>query len=144
MQIHNISSFIKRKKRIGRGGKRGSYSGRGMKGQKSRAGHKIRPALRDIVLKFPKKRGIGNVRIKKENIFEVNLLNIDKKFNTGEKVDLESLKNKKIINIPKKIKNPKVKILGKGNLNKSLIFDASLSFSEKAKSKIEKSNSKIQ
>jgi ribosomal protein L18E len=29
-------------------------------------------------------------------------------------------------------------------LNKSLIFDASLSFSEKAKSKIEKSNSKIQ
>jgi large subunit ribosomal protein L15 len=144
MQIHNISSFIKRKKRIGRGGKRGSYSGRGMKGQKSRAGHKIRPALRDIVLKFPKKRGIGNVRVKKENIFEVNLLNIDKKFNAGEKVDLESLKNKKIINIPKKIKNPKVKILGKGNLNKSLIFDASLSFSEKAKSKIEKSNSKIQ
>ncbi len=43
--------------RIGRGGKRGTTSGRGQKGQKSRAGRRIRPAARDLVLKFPKWRG---------------------------------------------------------------------------------------
>ncbi|MEK7766279.1 MAG: uL15 family ribosomal protein, partial [bacterium] len=43
---------------MGRGGKRGTYSGRGEKGQRKRAGHRIRPAARDIILKFPKLRGI--------------------------------------------------------------------------------------
>ena len=39
MQLHQLRSAYKRKKakRIGRGGKRGSYSGRGSKGQKARA-----------------------------------------------------------------------------------------------------------
>ena len=39
MQIHELKPNHKRKtgKRIGRGGKRGTYSGRGVKGQKSRA-----------------------------------------------------------------------------------------------------------
>ena len=41
----------KSKKRIGRGGKRGTYSGRGIKGQKARAGHRIRPEIRDILKK---------------------------------------------------------------------------------------------
>jgi len=59
MQIHQIKPKIKKKNRkiIGRGGKRGTYSGRGIKGQKSRAGRKIRPELRDIIKKLPKKRG---------------------------------------------------------------------------------------
>lgn len=144
MQIHNLSSNLKKKRRIGRGGKRGSYSGRGMKGQKSRAGHKIRPTLRDVILKFPKKRGVGNIKLKKDNLFVVNLFVIDKKFNVNEKVNLETLKEKKILDIPKRIKNPKVKILAKGQLTKSLIFDSTLIFSEKAKLKIERSNSQIQ
>ena len=46
--------------RIGRSGKRGSYSGRGQKGQRSRSGHRIRPAERDIILKIPKMRGFRN------------------------------------------------------------------------------------
>jgi len=45
------------KKRIARGGKRGTYSGRGHKGQKSRSGRNIRPAERDIILRLPKLRG---------------------------------------------------------------------------------------
>ncbi|MEK7341913.1 MAG: uL15 family ribosomal protein, partial [Candidatus Binatota bacterium] len=36
----------KKRKRVGRGGKRGTYSGRGSKGQKSRAGARIRPGFR--------------------------------------------------------------------------------------------------
>lgn len=59
MQIHELKpeNKPKKKKRIGRGGKRGTYCGRGLKGQKSRAGRRIRPAVRDFVLKTPKLRG---------------------------------------------------------------------------------------
>lgn len=59
MQLHQIQSSHKRKtkKRIGRGGKRGTYCGRGMKGQKARAGAKMKPAIRDLIKKIPKLRG---------------------------------------------------------------------------------------
>lgn len=60
MQLHDLKGARKSKKRVGRGGKRGTYSGRGQKGQKSRAGRKIRPAVRDLILRFPKKRGFKN------------------------------------------------------------------------------------
>jgi large subunit ribosomal protein L15 len=62
MQLHNIQPKTKRasKKRVGRGGKRGTYSGRGVKGQRSRAGHNIRPGLRDLLISIPKLRGYRN------------------------------------------------------------------------------------
>lgn len=62
MQLHEVRPITKNKskKRIGRGGKRGTYSGRGMKGQKSRAGRKIRPAVRDLMQRTPKLRGAKN------------------------------------------------------------------------------------
>lgn len=143
IQIHQISFKLKRKKRIGRGGKKGNYSGRGIKGQKARAGAKIRPALRDVILKFPKKRGLGNIKIEK-NIFEVNLIDIDKKFFEGEKVEEKTLKEKGIINIPKSIKNYKIKILGKGKLTKKLIFSKNLLYSQKVIEKIKSSGSVIE
>jgi len=49
-----------KKPRIGRGGKRGFSSGRGQKGQKSRSGHRIRPAERDLIMRIPKLRGYKN------------------------------------------------------------------------------------
>lgn len=142
MQVHQINFKLKKSKRIGRGGKKGSYSGRGIKGQKSRAGRKIRPALRDIILKLPKKRGLGNIKIKK-NIFEVNLQDIDKNFKAGEVVNYQALKERKILKIPKSIKKFKIKILGKGKLTKSLNFDRNFIFSESARLKLENSGSKI-
>ncbi len=60
MQINELPSIKKRVQRIGRSGKRGSYSGRGVKGQKSRAGRRLRPAERDLILRIPKKRGFKN------------------------------------------------------------------------------------
>lgn len=61
MQLHDlVSSVNKSKKRIGRGGKRGTTSGRGTKGQKSRSGHRMRPAVRDLILRLPKRRGFAN------------------------------------------------------------------------------------
>lgn len=40
MQLHELKPKhkAKKKKRVGRGGKRGTFSGRGVKGQKARAG----------------------------------------------------------------------------------------------------------
>ncbi len=143
IQIHQIKIKLKEKKRIGRGGKKGNYSGRGMKGQKARAGHKIRPALRDLILRLPKKRGWKNVRIRK-NIFEVNLDQIDEKFDFQEIVSLQTLKEKGVLKVPRGVKSYKVKILGRGNLSKSLIFKPEFIFSEKALKKIELSGSKIE
>src|SRR5258708_5848915 len=48
----------RKKMTVGRGGKRGKTSGRGTKGQKARAGRKIRPALRDTIKKLPRLRGV--------------------------------------------------------------------------------------
>lgn len=61
MKLHQLSSIkSKRVQRIGRGGKRGSTSGRGTKGQRSRAGRRIRPAMRDLIIRLPKRRGFRN------------------------------------------------------------------------------------
>lgn len=65
MQLHELKPIHprKRRKRVGRGGKRGTFSGRGTKGQKSRAGASVRPGFRggDTPLwkVFPKQRGAG-------------------------------------------------------------------------------------
>ncbi|HDH31277.1 MAG TPA: 50S ribosomal protein L15 [Candidatus Wolfebacteria bacterium] len=80
MQLHQLKpkTKSKNKKRIGRGGKRGTYSGRGIKGQKSRAGHKIRPAERDLIQRLPKLRGIKNKPLKSKPVV-VNFSDLEKK-----------------------------------------------------------------
>lgn len=62
MQLHELQPLhpAKNEKRIGRGGKRGTTSGRGTKGQKARSGHRIRPAERDLIQQLPKLRGFKN------------------------------------------------------------------------------------
>ncbi|KKT28441.1 MAG: 50S ribosomal protein L15 [Candidatus Yanofskybacteria bacterium GW2011_GWA1_44_21] len=63
MQLHNIKPNTPRKnqKRVGRGGKRGTFSGHGTKGQKGRAGASVKPGFRGgdnrIWQLFPKLRG---------------------------------------------------------------------------------------
>ena len=59
MQLHQLKPTHKAKaaKRVGRGGKRGTYSGRGMKGQKSRAGARMQPLVRELIKRYPKLRG---------------------------------------------------------------------------------------
>ncbi len=59
MQLHELQPNTKRRagKRVGRGGKRGTTAGRGTKGQKARAGHRIRPEIRDVIKRLPKLRG---------------------------------------------------------------------------------------
>jgi large subunit ribosomal protein L15 len=143
MLINQIRFRLKKKKRIGRGGKKGNYSGRGIKGQKARAGRKIRPAERDIILKLPKLRGI-KFKPLKEKPYIVNLEDINEKFDENEVVNKETLVQKKVLKIRKSDKNPKIKILARGKLDKKLIFSSELLFSDKAKEEILKSGSVIQ
>lgn len=78
MQLHQLPG-LKRKRphRIGRGGKRGSYSGRGIKGQRSRAGRRIRPAIRDLIIRIPKRRGFRNkVKTAKSHAIDIRRLHL--------------------------------------------------------------------
>ena len=135
MQIHQLKPKhkTKKKKRIGRGGKRGTYSGKGIKGQKSRAGRKMQPIVRELIKRYPKLRGY---RFKggDKNIVSLNIEDLDKKFNQGEVVSPRTLIERKLIS---KIKGrtPRVKILGKGELKKKLIFE-DCEMSKTVKSKI--------
>ncbi len=137
MQLHQIQRDhpLKTEKRIGRGGKRGHYSGRGIKGQKARAGRKLPLQIKEWLKRYHKLRGFKfNPLPEKEKIAEVNLETLEAKFQEGEVVSPQSLLEKKII---RKVKGkvPKVKILGRGGLSKKLVFKNCL-FSQKALLKV--------
>ena len=121
MQLHQVKPIHKpkEKKRVGRGGKRGTYSGRGIKGQKSRAGRKIRPEIRDFIKKIPKKRGYRFKAQPKPKI--VNLKDLEKYYKESEVVSPETLLKKGLI-VKVKGRIPEVKILGQGKLTKKLEF----------------------
>lgn len=143
MQIHNLKSIYKRKekKKVGRGGKRGTTSGRGTKGQTARSGSKkIRPAIYDLINKLPILRG-WKMKSIKEKPSIVNLNQLDKHFSAGATINPKSLYGAGLID-KKGGRFPKVKILGKGELNKKLNFE-SVSVSEHVKEKILKSGSLI-
>lgn len=141
MQIHEIKPKHKRKKikRVGRGATRGTYSGKGIKGQKARAGRKMRPEMRDIIKKIHKKRGYKFASIQKKptviNVYELNV------FETGATITPKILVEKKLIQL-KEGRLPKVKILGDGALNRSLSVSG-CTVSASAKEKIEKAGGSI-
>jgi len=133
----------KRSVQVGRGGTRGKTSGRGGKGQTARAGHKVRPEIRDMIKRIPKLRGRG------KNIFQsfqdkfapVNLNLIEKHFAAGEIVNPETLAKK---GLAKGLAGalPKVKILATGEITKRLSFKG-CAVSGSAKTKIEAAGGSI-
>ena len=139
MQLHELKPIHKKKrrKRVGRGGKRGTYSGRGIKGQSARSGRRMKPAIRSLIKRYPKLRGyrFGPQTIKPA---VVNLEALEKKFKTGDKINPEILLKQRLI---RKIKGriPAVKILGKGKLTKSLTIEG-CAISKTAKEQIEKNH----
>ncbi len=104
--------------RVARGGKRGKTAGRGTKGQKARAGHRMRPELRDIIKKVPKNRGYKFKAFRVQPT-GVNLSALDATFAAGDVVTPAILIEKGLIEL-KGGKTPKVKILGTGKLSKKL------------------------
>ncbi|MDI6734048.1 MAG: 50S ribosomal protein L15 [Patescibacteria group bacterium] len=138
MQLHELTSLAKRKKikRIGRGGKRGTYSGHGQKGQRARAGHKIRPSERDLFIRLPKLRGNKNksTRTKPLIIKVGDLARLAVDSNLSKKILIEKGFIKK--------NSDCVKILGGGELKKAINLEG-LEVSASAKKKIEAAKGKI-
>ena len=142
MQLHDLKSKTARKsqKRVGRGGKRGTYSGRGIKGQKARAGHRIRPALRDLLKKIPKRRGYRFSPITKAGTV-LTVSAISKHFLPNAVVSPEILAKRGLIGRTYRAKGA-VKILGDGMITKSLIIK-NIPTSRSARAKIEAAGGKI-
>lgn len=109
--------------RVGRGGKRGKTSGRGTKGQKARAGRKMRPEMRDLIKKLPKLRGHGKNRARtvrvKAPYAAVNLSALENAFTAGDLVNPETLYKKGLVTA-RGGRIAYVKILGTGSLTKAL------------------------
>lgn len=142
MQVHQLKPIhiSKRHKIVGRGGKKGTYSGRGIKGQSARAGRKMVPIIRELIKRYPKLRGYRTF-VMPDNFAIVNLDVLDKYFEDGDTVNSENLFKKEIIrHINGKL--PKVKILGKGKLSKKIMVE-NCKVSKTAKEAIEKAGGSI-
>ncbi len=145
MQLHNLKRVTKNKKTmtVGRGGRRGKTAGRGTKGQNARAGRKKRPEMRDFIKRIPKLRGRGVNSLKSfvNTVAAINVGAIEAAFNKGDTISPSSLAEKNmIINIGGKF--PKVKILGDGEITKSVIVSG-CAVSQSAKAKLEKAGGSV-
>jgi large subunit ribosomal protein L15 len=138
MQLNDIQRTTKNrsKKIVGRGGRRGKTSGRGMKGQGARAGNKKRPELRDRIKKIPKLRGHG--KNSNPSIVQrpatLTLARIETLFDTGAVITRALLLEKKVIRRAQGAL-PQVKILATGTLTKKVTV-IGMELSTKAKEAI--------
>jgi large subunit ribosomal protein L15 len=138
MQIHEvIAPLRKKKKTIGRGGKRGTTSGRGTKGQKARSGGNVDPLFEGgrstFVERLKKIKGFKAVSPKK---ITVTLTKIERAYADGETVTLESLIEKKVVERSARVRG--VKIVATGVLKKKLKLDDAISCSESASAQFQK------
>ena len=147
MQLHELKPKTPSKgsKRIGRGrgSGKGKTSGRGTKGQKARAGHKMMPAMREILKKLPKRRGRGVNSLMsietKPAVINISLL--EKAFAAGDAINPKVLLERRLVRA-RKGSNPKVKILGDGELTKKFVISGCV-VSGSAKEKIEKAGGSV-
>jgi large subunit ribosomal protein L15 len=111
-----------RRKVVGRGvgSGHGTYSGRGAKGQKARAGSSIPVGFEGgrmpLQRQMPKRRGFTSRNVKPA-VLNLNVL--DAKFKNGEIVNSKILFNKGLIDFAKQT----VKILGDGQISKALTLE---------------------
>ena len=132
----------KKRKIVGRGpGSRlQKTSGKGNKGQNSRAGGGVRPGFEGGQMPLYRRiarRGFSNYPFKVVNV-PVNLEILQKKYSDGETVSLETLKEKRLV----KKRVTHVKILSGGDFTRKLTFTVPL-VSAAAKVKIEKAGGTV-
>lgn len=139
--VHRGIQKNKKRKRLGRGpgSGQGKTAGRGYNGQGSRSGvSKLSifvGGMTPLVRRVPK-RGFHN-RFGSE-VAVVNVGQLDKAFNAGEEVTLESLAAKNLA----KGTFDQLKVLGNGELTKKLKINAH-QFSKSAAEKIEKAGAQM-
>ncbi len=139
-----IKKILKKKKRIGRGiGSHGAKSGKGMKGQKSRAGYSRRAGFEGgqtpLYQRLPKGRGVKQYfksRVIKPLAVSVNSLS---QFKEGSIVGPGALRKSGFVKECRR----KVKLIGKGKLDRKLtvrvhqVTDGARETVEKAGGKVE-------
>ena len=125
----------------GVGSGNGKTAGRGHKGQNARTGGGVRPGFEGgqipLYRRLPK-RGFTNSLFKKEYAI-INLETLDKLFNDGDAVSMETLLEKGVIR--KELNG--LKVLGRGEITKKLTVKAAI-FSASAKEKIEAAGGKAE
>ena len=121
LSLHTIKPAKGSKKtrvRVGRGDASGagSYSGRGMKGQRARSGGKGGLKLKGIKANIQNLPKFSGMKSKAPRVESVNISNLDKNFKKGDVVTAATLAAKGLITSPTAL----VKVLGDGKLSKAL------------------------
>jgi large subunit ribosomal protein L15 len=128
-QLDKLQSLVKKRKDVGRGGKRGGTSGKGHKGQKARSGGSPRPSFEGGQMPLHRrlpKFGFTNARFKKE-VDIVDLTRLETIFNAGDVVNRDILIEKGVLKSKKSQPTKgllKLKVLADGQLTKKLIVHA--------------------
>lgn len=147
MKLHDMApaqGSKKSVKRLGRGigSGLGKTSGKGHKGQWARSGGGVRPGFEGgqmpLTRRLPK-RGFKNALFKKTYSI-VNVATLEENFDNGAVVTAEILLEKGILS---KIEEYGLKVLGDGELTKSLTVQAK-KFTESAAKKITEAGGKVE
>ena len=137
MELNNLKppkGANRKRKRVGRGNGsgHGTYSGRGCKGQKSRAGGGVRVGFEGgqlpLIKSLPRKRGFVNIFRIEYEIVNVGKLKV---FASDTDITPQELLKAGLV---KSLKQP-IKILGDGEIDRPLVVKAN-KFSATAVSKI--------
>lgn len=140
--LYPLPGSRKNRKRVGRGNGsgHGTFSGKGIKGQKSRSGVQLQRGFEGgqlpIIKRLPRKRGFHNLF--RVAYSPVNLSALDT-FAAGTEITPQALYDKGLI---ESLTKP-VKILADGEITHAVTVKAN-KFSEAAKSKIEAAGGKVE
>lgn len=145
MQINDLKparGSNKERKRRGRGtgSGQGTTGGRGNKGQNARKSGQVRQGFEGgqmpLLRRIPK-RGFNNARF--ATVYEiVNLGDINDRFENGETVNAETLKERRLVHCNK----DGIKVLGDGEFAKKLAFEVD-KLSKSAEEKIKQAGGEI-
>lgn len=146
MQLHDLkpnAGSNKRRKRVGRGNGsgKGTYSGRGLNGQGSRAGGTkgagFEGGQTPLAMRLPKLPGFVSPR--RIEYTPINVSTLEARFENDAVIDGAALKAARLT----KYEDEPVKILGDGELTKKFIVKAD-KVSASAKAKIEAAGGKVE
>ncbi|QWT17877.1 50S ribosomal protein L15 [Collinsella sp. zg1085] len=146
MQLHDLqpnAGSNKSRKRVGRGNSSGSgtYAGRGLNGQGSRAGgtkgSSFEGGQTPLSMRLPKLPGFRSPR--RIEFTPINVSELEARFEAGTVVDGEALKAARLV----KCADEPVKVLGMGELTKQLTVKVD-KVSASAQAKIEAAGGKVE
>ena len=138
-QLHPNASATRKRRRVGRGdgSNRGSYSGRGSKGQlqTGKVPFLFEGGQLPLVKRLPHMRGFNNIFRVSYTPVNVASLNV---FEDGDQITPEVLYEKRLVRKPGSL----VKLLGDGEIDKRLVISVH-AFSDSARQKIEAAGGEI-